>query len=54
MPALNEAESIGLLLRQIPPGLFSQVIGVDNGSEDRTAEVARAVGACVVSDPRRG
>jgi glycosyltransferase involved in cell wall biosynthesis len=54
IPALNEAESIGALLEQIPHGLFSQVIVVDNGSEDRTAEVARAAGACVVSEPRRG
>jgi glycosyltransferase involved in cell wall biosynthesis len=54
IPALNEAESIGLLLGQIPDGLFSQVIVVDNGSEDRTAEVARVAGACVVREPRRG
>ena len=54
IPALNEAESIGRLLGQIPKGLFSQVIVVDNGSEDRTAEVARAAGACVVREPRRG
>lgn len=54
IPALNEAESIGLLLRQIPHGLFSQVIVVDNGSEDHTAELARTAGACVVREPRRG
>ncbi len=54
IPALNEAESIGLLLRQIPHGLFSQVIVVDNGSEDLTAELARTAGACVVCEPRRG
>ena len=54
IPALNEAESIGLLLSQIPAGLFSQVIVVDNGSLDATAEVARAAGARVVSEPRRG
>src|SRR2546426_6828278 len=54
IPALNEAESIGLLLSQIPAGLLSQVIVVDNGSLDATAEVARAAGAKVVSEPRRG
>src|SRR3989442_6570202 len=54
IPALNEAESIGLLLSQIPAELFSQVIVVDNGSLDATAEVARAAGAKVVSEPRRG
>ncbi len=54
IPALNEAESIGRVLGQIPKGLFSQVVVVDNGSEDRTAEVARAAGACVVREPQRG
>lgn len=54
IPALNEAESIGVLLREIPPGIFSQVIVVDNGSQDRTAEIARAAGAQVIIEPRRG
>ena len=54
IPALNEAESIGLVVRQIPRGLFSQVIVVDNGSVDGTADVARAAGAQVVEEPRRG
>jgi glycosyltransferase involved in cell wall biosynthesis len=31
-----------------------EVIVVDNGSRDRTAEVARAAGARVLSEPRRG
>ena len=54
IPALNEADSIGLVLAQVPPGLFSQIIVVDNGSRDSTAEVARASGAEVVWEPRRG
>lgn len=54
IPALNEAGSIGELLRQIPRDLFSQVIVADNGSTDRTAEMAREAGAQVVFEPRRG
>jgi glycosyltransferase involved in cell wall biosynthesis len=54
IPALNEAGSIGRLLSQVPPGLFSQIIVVDNGSGDGTAEMARAGGARVVREPRRG
>jgi len=54
IPALNEEESIGLLLQQIPRGLFSLVLVVDNGSRDRTAEVARVSGARVVREPSRG
>jgi glycosyltransferase involved in cell wall biosynthesis len=54
IPALNEAESIGLVLNRLPSGLFSQVIVVDNGSDDGTSEVAQAAGAEVVREPRRG
>lgn len=53
IPALNEADSIGVQLRQLPP-LFAQVVVVDNGSEDATGEVAGAAGAQVVQEPRRG
>ena len=54
IPALNEAESIGRQLGQLPRDLFDQIILVDNGSQDATAEVARAAGAQVVQEPRRG
>jgi glycosyltransferase involved in cell wall biosynthesis len=54
IPALNEAESVGVLLGRIPRDLFSQIIVVDNGSQDHTAEEAAAALAEVVSEPRRG
>ena len=54
IPALNEAESIGRQLGQLPRGLFAQIIVVDNGSVDATAEVAHAAGAQVVQERRRG
>ncbi len=54
IPALNEEASIGHVLSNLPEGVFSQVVVVDNGSTDRTAEVARALGATVVREPRRG
>ena len=54
IPALNEAESIGMLLRSIPREIFDQVIVVDNGSRDQTAAVSTAAGVQVVSEPRRG
>jgi glycosyltransferase involved in cell wall biosynthesis len=54
IPALNEAESIGIVLQRIPRELFSQIIVVDNGSHDQTHEVAAAAGAEVVREPRRG
>jgi glycosyltransferase involved in cell wall biosynthesis len=38
----------------LPRDAVSQVIVVDNGSTDRTAEIARAAGAVVVPEPERG
>ncbi len=54
IPALNEEDSIGLVLDDIPKHLVNEVIVVDNGSGDRTAEVARDHGATVVKEERRG
>lgn len=54
IPALNEAESLGFLLNEVPLGLVQQVIVVNNGSTDNTAEVAQAAGAVVIHEPRRG
>ena len=54
IPALNEADSIGLLLAETAFDQIEQVIVVDNGSTDKTAEIARSAGATVVYEPRRG
>lgn len=54
IPALNEEASLPLVLGDIPRDLVQQVIVVDNGSADRTAEVAAAHGATVVKEPARG
>jgi len=54
IPALNEAASIGLVLRALPPGLIRRVVVCDNGSSDGTPEAAEAAGAFVVREARRG
>lgn len=54
IPALNEAEALRLLLPEIAPCGLSHVIVVDNGSTDRTSEVARELGARVVFEDRKG
>jgi hypothetical protein len=57
-PAFNEAENVGSVLRRIPrdvAGYRVVSIVVDDGSEDDTAQVARANGALVATNPiRRG
>jgi len=54
MPARDEEPSIGQVLDEIPRSLVSAIVVVDNGSTDRTSEVARAHGAVVVHEPRPG
>jgi len=53
-PALNEEETVGAVVSAVPRRLVNEVIVVDNGSQDRTAQVAAAAGATVVSEPMRG
>lgn len=52
IPALNEAESIGSVVRSMPWDQIAECIVVDNGSTDATAEVAGVAGARVVTSPR--
>jgi glycosyltransferase involved in cell wall biosynthesis len=51
-PCLNEAQALPGILSRLPAGY--RAIVVDNGSTDDSAAVARAHGALVVSEPRRG
>ncbi|HEV2119202.1 MAG TPA: glycosyltransferase family 2 protein [Candidatus Bathyarchaeia archaeon] len=56
IPALNEEESIGRVLDQIPFDRLpeTEVIVVDNGSHDGTAKVAVNKGARVIFEPHKG
>lgn len=57
IPALNEAAAVGGVVTTIREALgqrLHQLIVADNGSTDRTAEVARSAGAMVVFEPDRG
>jgi len=60
LPALNEERTIGLVIDEIPKeemerrGYRINVMVVNNGSTDKTEEIAREKGAQVVVEPRRG
>lgn len=52
IPALNEVESIGAVVRSMPWSAIAECIVVDNGSNDGTGAAAEAEGARVVMSPR--
>ncbi|NEM90755.1 glycosyltransferase family 2 protein [Galbitalea soli] len=52
LPCLNEAAALPWVLSRLPEGY--RAIVVDNGSTDDSAAVARAHGALVVAESRRG
>jgi glycosyltransferase involved in cell wall biosynthesis len=54
IPCLNEEEPIAEVVREVLSQNVDELIIVDNGSTDKTAERAAAAGAVVVSEPRRG
>ena len=54
IPALNEEAALPYVLADLPKDVVEEIVVIDNGSADRTAEVARAGGATVLSEPRRG
>ncbi len=54
IPALNEAGNIRALVTEVNATLPADVIVVDNGSTDATAGEARAAGATVIAETRRG
>ena len=52
LPCLNEASALPWVLERMPDG-FRPIV-VDNGSTDGSGEVARSLGATVVTEPARG
>lgn len=54
VPALDEAEALPRMLAEFPVGAVDEIVVVDGGSRDGTPEAARAGGARVVVEPRRG
>jgi glycosyltransferase involved in cell wall biosynthesis len=54
IPALDEAETLPRVLAAIPRALVRDVYVIDNGSTDRTRELALAGGAKLLEEPERG
>lgn len=60
LPALNEESTVGEVIGEIPikeierKGYQTSIIVVDNGSTDRTRDVAKKGATLVISEPRRG
>lgn len=59
LPCLNEEDSVGLVVQEAlvaldATGIPGEVLVIDNGSLDRSAEVASEAGARVINEPRRG
>jgi glycosyltransferase involved in cell wall biosynthesis len=54
IPALNESGNIRELVHEVQSRVQAEVIVVDNGSTDSTAQEARQAGAKVVGEPRQG
>ena len=53
IPALNEEKAIAKVIADIPEAV-TEVVVIDNGSTDRTSEVAREAGASVLKESRAG
>jgi glycosyltransferase involved in cell wall biosynthesis len=53
IPCYNEEEGIRTVIEQMPP-IVDEILVVDNASTDRTAEIARELGARVVFEGRKG
>ncbi len=54
IPALNEQDSIALVLNDIPKERILEIVVVDNGSNDKTAQIAKSLGATVLFENQKG
>jgi len=54
IPAFNEENGIGEVIREIPRELVTEIVVVNNASTDDTEKIARAEGATVLREPTPG
>lgn len=54
IPAFNEENGVGQVVNEIPKQLVTEIIVINNNSNDKTSEVAQAAGATVLDEPKAG
>lgn len=54
IPAFNEENAVGKVIRDIPKSLISEIIVVNNNSNDATRSKAEIAGATVIDEPVQG
>jgi len=54
IPAFNEENAVGKVIRDIPKDHVSEVIVVNNASTDQTETAAKALGATVLNESQKG
>ncbi|MCX2745115.1 glycosyltransferase family 2 protein [Mangrovivirga sp. M17] len=54
IPAFNEENAVGKVVKEIPMDLVKEVIVVNNGSVDQTSKEASKAGATVLDQPQKG
>ena len=54
IPAYNEEKAIGKVIREIPKDLVTEIVVVNNNSDDNTKKIALSEGATVIDEPKRG
>lgn len=54
IPAFNEENSVGKVIRDIPKDWVQEIIVANNNSNDQTPIVAKNAGAIVLDEPRQG
>jgi len=54
IPVFNEEESLPIVLQDLPRDLINDIIVVDNGCTDRSAEIALTAGCRVIKEPKKG
>lgn len=54
IPAFNEENGVGQVIRDVPEALVEEVIVVNNASTDKTEQIAAEAGATVLREPVKG